>query len=51
MSVLKPIYSPLRIFSNMRGVTGGSDDLWVTTTDGGAVGLVPWTVTAGLIAY
>ena len=51
VSVLKSIYSPLRIFSKMRGVTGGSDGLWVMNAVGDVAGVVPWTVTSGLIIY
>ena len=47
--MLKLLYSPLRIFSKMRGITEASDGLWVTAAVGDAVGLLPWTVTAGLI--
>ena len=44
VSVPKSIYSPLRIFYKMRGVTGGSDGLWVATSVGNAVS---WIVAAG----
>ena len=51
VSVLKSIYSPLRIFSKMRGVTGGSDSFWAMNADGDVAGLVSRTVTSGLITY
>ena len=35
----------------MHDVTGNSDGLWVTAAVGDAVGLVTWTITAGLITY
>ena len=46
VSVLKSICSPLRIFSKMRGATGGRDGLWILSD---TVKLVPWTETGGLI--
>ena len=49
VSVLKSICSPLRIFSKIRGVTGGRDGLWIPVVVGDTVKLVPWTVTGGLI--
>ena len=35
----------------MGGVTDGSNGLWVTATICGAVGLIYWKVTVGLITY
>ena len=37
VSVLKSIYSPLRIFSKIRDVTGGRDGLWIPVAVGDTV--------------